>query len=102
MPKGTGWRDIPLGGLIIEAGNSVEYKTGGWRAFRPVRDVEKCIHCMICWVFCPDSSILVENEKMVGFNLEHCKGCGLCAQQCPTDCIEMVEETEFQKKPAAE
>ena len=100
MPKGTGWKDIPLAGLIEEAGNSVGYMTGGWRAFRPVRDAEKCIHCMICWVFCPDSSILVKDEKMVGFDLDHCKGCGICAAQCPTDCIEMIEESEFVKENA--
>ncbi len=29
---------------------------------------------------------------MVGFDLDHCKGCGICAAQCPTECIEMVEE----------
>jgi len=100
MPKGTGWKDIPIGGQIEEAGNSVHYQTGGWRAFRPVRDAEKCINCMICWVFCPDSCILVENEKMVGFDLDHCKGCGVCAQQCPKDCIEMVEESSFRKEDA--
>ena len=100
MPKGTGWKDIPIGGLIEEAGCSIHYQTGGWRAFRPVRDAEKCIHCMICWVFCPDSSIRVENEKMVGFDLDHCKGCGICAQQCPKDCIEMVEESKFREDNA--
>jgi len=95
MPKGTGWRDIPLGGLIVEAGNSVEYKTGGWRAFRPVLDAGKCTNCLFCWVFCPDSTILVKDEKMTGFALDHCKGCGVCAKVCPVTCIEMVEESKF-------
>jgi pyruvate ferredoxin oxidoreductase delta subunit len=98
MPKGTGWRDIPRGGLILEAGNSVNYKTGGWRAFRPIRDEAKCTNCLFCWIFCPDSCILVKDEKMVGFNLEHCKGCGVCAKQCPVDCIEMVEEGKFSQE----
>lgn len=98
MPKGTGWKDIPIGGLILEAGNSVDYKTGGWRAFRPVLDPEKCIHCLICWIYCPDSSILTKDEKMLGFDLDHCKGCGICASVCPKDAIEMVEEGEFVKK----
>lgn len=98
MPRGTGWKDIPIGGLIPEAGNSVEYKTGGWRAFRPVLDPEKCIHCLICWIYCPDSSVLAEDEKMRGFDLAHCKGCGICASVCPKDAIEMVEEGEFLKK----
>lgn len=98
MPKGTGWRDIPLGGLIVEAGNSAEYPTGGWRAFRPIRDVDRCIQCLQCWVFCPDASIVVENQKMTGFDYDHCKGCGICAQICPVTCIEMVEENKFTKK----
>lgn len=83
MSTGTGWRDIPIGGLIVEAGNSVNYKTGGWRAFRPLRDVEQCTQCLMCWLYCPDSSILVEGGQVVGFDLEHCKGCGVCASVCP-------------------
>jgi len=46
----------------------------------------------MCWVYCPDSSILVKDSQMAGFDLDHCKGCGICAAQCPTECIEMVEE----------
>jgi pyruvate ferredoxin oxidoreductase delta subunit len=82
-----GWREIPIGGLILEAGNAVAYHTGGWRAFRPVRGEADCTHCFQCWLYCPDSSILVdaENEKMMGFDLEHCKGCGLCAAVCPVN-----------------
>jgi pyruvate ferredoxin oxidoreductase delta subunit len=80
-----GWREIPIGGMILEAGNAVAYRTGGWRAFRPVRGEADCTHCFLCWLFCPDSSILVDadQDKMMGFDLEHCKGCGLCAAVCP-------------------
>ena len=107
-----GWKDIPIGGVILAAGNAVEYRTGGWRASRPVRGEAECTHCMLCWLFCPDSSILVdpENEEMIGFDLGHCKGCGICASVCPVNaralgkagkelkrdeaslCIRMVEE----------
>jgi 2-oxoacid:acceptor oxidoreductase delta subunit (pyruvate/2-ketoisovalerate family) len=108
----TGWQEIPLGGMILEAGNAAEYVTGGWRAFRPVRGKADCSHCLQCWLFCPDSSILVDPEhgKMIGFDLKHCKGCGICAAVCPVNatiarkaeealarddprlCISMVEE----------
>jgi 2-oxoacid:acceptor oxidoreductase delta subunit (pyruvate/2-ketoisovalerate family) len=94
MAKGTGWRDIPIGGMILEAGNSIRYSTGGWRAFRPIRDPERCTHCLLCWVYCPDSSIVVQDEQVVRFDLDHCKGCGICVQVCPpkVQCITMVEE----------
>jgi pyruvate ferredoxin oxidoreductase delta subunit len=87
-----GWREIPGGGLILEAGNAVQYKTGSWRSQKPVRNEEKCTHCLICWIYCPDSAILVENEKIKGIDLEHCKGCGICAKECPVHAIEMVKE----------
>jgi pyruvate ferredoxin oxidoreductase delta subunit len=111
-----GWKTIPIGGMILEAGNAVEYNTGDWRAFRPVFGEAECIHCFTCWLYCPDSSILVdpENEKMVGFDLDHCKGCGICASVCPVNlrvikkadeelersderlCIRIVEEGKFE------
>jgi len=90
--KEKGWKEIPIAGLIVEAGNAREYKTGDWRTFKPVRDVEKCTDCLTCWIYCPDSSILVSGEKMVGFDYDHCKGCSICAQVCPVKCIEMVKE----------
>ena len=71
---------------------------------------------MQCWVFCPDSSILVdqENSNMLGFDLDFCKGCGICAVQCPVNqkiirradeeiqqddprlCIRMIEEGKIE------
>ena len=97
--KEGGWKDIPRGGLILEAGNAVEYETGSWRNMRPIRDEEKCIDCLRCWIFCPDSAILVEDRKVVGIDLDHCKGCGICAYECPpkVNAIEMVLEIEADK-----
>ena len=87
--KQKSWRDIPIGGKIIEAGNAEKYKTGGWRVFKPEINKEKCINCLQCWIFCPDSSIKVQDWKMAGFDYEHCKGCGICASICPVKCINM-------------
>ena len=89
---------FPRGAAIPEAGNSNDYITGGWRSERPERDPEVCTQCMLCFIFCPDTSVLVENGEMVGFDLDHCKGCGICAAECPSNpkfgrkAIEMVPE----------
>jgi len=84
--------EFPKGATIPVAGNSAEYVTGGWRSERPYRDDDKCTQCLLCWVFCPDTSVCVKDEKVYDFDYDHCKGCGICAHECPADAIEMVPE----------
>jgi len=66
-------------------------KTGYWRIFRPKINYEKCIKCMICWLYCPEGSISIINNKPV-IDYDYCKGCGICANECPVKAIEMVKE----------
>ena len=88
------WKEIPIGGNIVEPGNSVEYKTGSWRTFRPVWYPERCIHCLFCWLYCPEPAINVENGKMTGIDYDFCKGCGICVKECPdkANALELVRE----------
>jgi len=46
----------------------------------------------MCWLYCPDSSVIVSDEKMKEFDYDHCKGCGICAKVCPVKCIKMEKE----------
>jgi pyruvate ferredoxin oxidoreductase delta subunit len=42
---------------------------------------------------CPDAAISPDYEKnCFVWNFDYCKGCGICAYECPADAIEMVEE----------
>ena len=59
------WRDIYIGGKIIKPGNAKEFKTGNWRTLKPVRDEKKCIHCLRCFLYCPDNAVKVKNGKVV-------------------------------------
>jgi len=93
--KAKGWKEIPTGGKIIKAGNSEEYRTGSWRTFRPIVDRKKCINCLFCWLYCPDASVKIKDGKVVGIDLDHCKGCGICAKECPVKCIKMVQECDL-------
>lgn len=88
----------PLGAVISEAGNARNYDTGSWRSFRPVRDDTKCTHCLICFMYCPDSAIPVKDDKMMEFDWKHCKGCGICANECPFDAITMIDEVSRDEK----
>lgn len=74
-------------------------RTGDWRAKYPVIAAEKCLAvkagketCQLCWVYCPDACI----SRGVGpvIELEYCKGCGICAEECPADAIDMLPEAE--------
>jgi pyruvate ferredoxin oxidoreductase delta subunit len=36
------------------------------------------------------------DEKDIDIDYDYCKGCGICANECPVDAIKMVEEVETQ------
>jgi pyruvate ferredoxin oxidoreductase delta subunit len=72
-------------------------KTGTWRTQRPVINLEKCTcaknnnhSCHICWLFCPDFSVSRDTSPIIDY--DYCKGCGICAAECPVKAIEMVPE----------
>lgn len=91
------WNEMPAGGLIVTAGNSIEYHTGSWRSSQPDIDMERCTHCMLCWIFCPEGCVVVENKKVKAINMDYCKGCGICAVECPRKAITMVDEISVKK-----
>jgi Pyruvate/2-oxoacid:ferredoxin oxidoreductase delta subunit len=50
-----------------------------------------CFDCDNCWKYCPDQAVLkpLAPGQPYRFKLEFCTGCAKCAEQCPTNYIEM-------------
>lgn len=77
------WKKLPAGSVVLEAGSSAKFKTGTWRSMRPKWIEENCIQCLFCWMYCPDMSVKVRDGKREEFDYDYCKGCGICALECP-------------------
>lgn len=66
--------------------------TASWRIFRPVMDKSKCVECGLCLACCPVGSIYDEGERKYAISYDFCKGCGICARECPRQAIDMRPE----------
>jgi pyruvate ferredoxin oxidoreductase delta subunit len=70
-------------------------RTGDWRSQTPEIDHEKCSQkdtCLLCWLYCPDG--LITRDFPLEIDIEYCKGCGICAEECPRKAIRMKEGKE--------
>jgi NADPH-dependent glutamate synthase beta subunit-like oxidoreductase len=50
-----------------------------------------CIECDLCFLLCPDISIMKKSGKPYSVNKDYCKGCSICATICPRHVIEMED-----------
>jgi len=52
-----------------------------------------CFECDNCYGVCPDNAVIkLGPGQRFRFNYDYCKGCGVCAQECPCGAIAMVPE----------
>ena len=52
-----------------------------------------CFECDNCYGICPDNAVKkLGPGKRFAFNYDYCKGCGMCAAECPCGAITMVPE----------
>jgi 2-oxoacid:acceptor oxidoreductase delta subunit (pyruvate/2-ketoisovalerate family) len=53
-----------------------------------------CFSCDNCYGMCPDNAVLKLDaaDEPYAFDYDYCKGCGICAAECPCGAIEMVPE----------
>jgi pyruvate ferredoxin oxidoreductase delta subunit len=71
-------------------------RTGDWRVTKPVMpsDPDQCSRCCQCWMMCPEGVITLDENLMPHIDYEYCKGCMVCVEVCPRECITEVRETE--------
>ncbi len=52
-----------------------------------------CFECDNCYGVCPDNAVIkLGPGQRFAINLDYCKGCGMCAAECPCGAIDMVNE----------
>jgi 2-oxoacid:acceptor oxidoreductase delta subunit (pyruvate/2-ketoisovalerate family) len=51
-----------------------------------------CFGCDNCYGVCPDNAIIKLGDGQYEIDYDYCKGCGLCAAECPAGAIEMRPE----------
>ena len=54
-----------------------------------------CFSCDNCFGVCPDNAVIKTGDpaRPYAIDLDYCKGCGICAAECPCGAIEMIPET---------
>ena len=97
MPKSESeltWKDLEIGSIATGPGSARLYRTGDWRSQKPIYDFNRCIKCGVCQIFCPEGCVEQNSEGYFEADLFYCKGCGICARECWTTVITMVDEEE--------
>ena len=52
-----------------------------------------CNECELCLIYCPDVAIRRGTDgNRFEIDLDYCKGCGVCAEECPRGAISMTRE----------
>jgi 2-oxoacid:acceptor oxidoreductase delta subunit (pyruvate/2-ketoisovalerate family) len=92
MAKLMRWQALPRAG-VADPREVERPSTGDWRTTgKPVLDTTQCVNCLLCWMYCPDSAIVLAGTTLTGIDYDVCKGCELCVEVCPAGAIEMVSE----------
>ena len=82
MAELSTWETLPVAGAV-RPGGAPRTQTGGWRTGeKPAADVSLCVNCLLCWLYCPRLRGHARRD-VHGFDLDYCKGCGICADVCP-------------------
>ena len=84
---------------LVRRRSSFDEIVGGLDADNALLEARRCLscgncfNCDNCYAVCPDNAVIkLGSGKRYEFNYDYCKGCGLCAEECPCGAIDMVRE----------
>ena len=72
--------------------------TGGLVASTALFEARRCLSCCNCfgcdncYGACPDNAVIKLDTGHYEIDYDYCKGCGICAAECPCGAIAMVPE----------
>ena len=79
--------------------NTFEEVVGGLTEENALFEARRCLSCGNCFAcdncfgVCPDNAVIkLSDAPHYKFDYDFCKGCGICAQECPCGAIEMRPE----------
>jgi len=76
----------------------------GFDEVSALREAERCMscgtcnRCDTCLILCPDVAIRrLPDERGYEIDYDYCKGCGICAEECPRHAVSIQEEVQWTK-----
>ncbi len=105
---GTAEGDLPPAVDSSGAGAAPQPGTSIWNDLAPARsgflpafNRERCIHCAMCDMVCPDLCLVWEEgekggrfqRELTGVDYRYCKGCLRCVETCPASAMLKKAET---------
>ena len=85
---------------IARRGSTFDEVVGGLTGKNALFEARRCLSCGNCFEcdncfgVCPDNAVIKLGPGLrFAFDYDYCKGCGLCAAECPCGAIKMVPES---------
>jgi len=112
-----GYRNAPLGGAILRPGSTASNVLSASRqGFAPKLNLDRCTHCGICDLVCPDYCLVWEAQdvsaengqdggawerqaaRLIGIDYQFCKGCLRCVESCTSGALTQEAEGSWVQK----